>query len=493
MNLSHAWLVGKRRLVLSFALGALAALGQAPLGFWWATLAGLAGLVWLLQRVTDARGAFLVGLFAGAGYFGLALNWIVEPFLIDIARHGWMAPFAVLLLSFGLALFWAGAAVAARLFANPVLGFAAAFTALEALRGVIFTGFPWAMLGHVWIGTPLDQLAALGGASLLSLVTLLAAALPLLFRWHGLAASALILAAVLGFGLWRLAQPLPAAGELAVRLVQPNAEQSEKWEAAKAQEFLDRLLAMTAKDTPADLTIFPETAVPYMLEYAPSVAAMVVAASEGKPVALGIQREEVGRFYNSLRVLEGTGTETARYDKAHLVPFGEYIPFGDLAFDWFGLRAFAAQAGNTYSAGPGPRVLDLGRFGKVLPLICYEAIFPGYVNAAPERADWMRQITNDAWFGTLTGPFQHFAQARLRAVEQGLPLIRVANTGVTAVVDARGRVVDALPFGKMAALDTTIPGALPPTPYSRWGEFPVILLLAGFALAAATVRRRPSH
>ncbi|WP_137111153.1 apolipoprotein N-acyltransferase [Rhodobacter sp. SY28-1] len=491
--MTDAWLAGRRRLALAFALGALAALGQAPLGFWWATLLALAGLIWLLRPVTDGRGAFLVGLFAGAGHFGLALNWIVEPFLIDIARHGWMAPFAVLLLSFGLGLFWAGAAVAARLFANPVLGFVASLTALEALRGVIFTGFPWAMLGHVWIGTPLDQLAALGGASLLTLVTLLAAALPVLWRWTGAAGSLAFLAAALGFGLWRLAQPLPEPGALTLRLVQPNAEQSAKWEAARAREFLDRLLALTAKDTPADLTIWPETAVPYMLEYAPEVAGMVVAASEGKPVALGIQREEGERFYNSLRVLEGEGEETARYDKAHLVPFGEYIPFGDLAYRWFGLRAFAAQAGNTYSAGPGPQVLDLGRFGKVLPLICYEAIFPGDVNAAPERADWMLQITNDAWFGTLTGPFQHFAQARLRAVEQGLPLIRVANTGVTAVVDAHGRLVDQLPFGSMAALDTTIPGALPPTPYSRWGDLPVLLLLAGLALGAMARRRIAAH
>jgi apolipoprotein N-acyltransferase len=305
--------------------------------------------------------------------------------------------------------------------------------------------------------------------------------------------SAVLLGGALAFGLWRLSQPLPPPLEPTLRLVQPNAEQSAKWEAERAEEFLNRLLILTEEGGTADLTIWPETAVPYMLEYAPEVADMVVAASEGRPVALGIQREESGRFYNSLRVLEGEGGETARYDKAHLVPFGEYIPFGDLAYDWFGLRAFAAQAGNTYSAGPGPQVLDLGRFGKVLPLICYEAIFPWDVNAAPERADWMLQITNDAWFGTLTGPFQHFAQARLRAVEQGMPLIRVANTGITAVVDARGRVVEALPFGAMAALDTTIPGALPPTPYSRWGDGPLALLLAGLALGAMARRRNAAH
>jgi apolipoprotein N-acyltransferase len=299
-----------------------------------------------------------------------------------------------------------------------------------------------------------------------------------------------LLGFALGFGLWRLGQPLPPPLKPTLRLVQPNAEQLAKWDPARAEDFLNRLLTLTAEKGPADLTIWPETAVPYMLEYAPEVAGLVVEASGGRPVALGIQREEGDRFYNSLRVLERDGIETARYDKAHLVPFGEYIPFGDIAFDWFGLRAFAAQAGNTYSAGPGPQVLTLGRFGKVLPLICYEAIFPRDVNAMPERADWMLQITNDAWFGVWTGPFQHFAQARLRAIEQGLPLVRVANTGVTAVVDARGRVVEELPFGVMAALDTQVPGALPPTPYVRWGDGPIALLLAGVAVLAMIGRRR---
>jgi apolipoprotein N-acyltransferase len=491
--MSDVWLSGWRRVGLAFGLGAVAALGQAPLGFWWATLAGVSGLIWLLGRVPDRRGAFLTGLFAGAGHFALSLSWIVEPFLIDIARHGWMAPFAIVLLAFGLGLFWGGAALAARAFPNCALGFVVTFVALEWLRGVVFTGFPWAMAGHVWIGTPLDQIVALGGPSLLSLVTLMVAALPVLARWKGVAAAALVMAVVAGFGVWRLSQPLPEPGTLTLRLVQPNAEQSAKWDAARAREFLDRLLSLTAEGDVADLTIWPETAVPYMLEYAPEVAGMVVAASGGRPVALGIQREDGERFYNSLRVLEGEGVETVRYDKAHLVPFGEYIPFGDLAFRWFGLRAFAAQAGNTYSAGPGPQVLDLGRFGKVLPLICYEAIFPRDMNAVPERADWMLQITNDAWFGTLTGPFQHFAQARLRALEQGLPLIRVANTGVTAVVDARGRVVDQLPFGTMAALDVHVPGKLSATPFSSWGDGPVFLLLAGLALGAMGRRRTAAH
>jgi apolipoprotein N-acyltransferase len=479
--------------VLAVGLGALAALGQAPWSLPVLTLAALAGLIWLIAHAASGRAAFWLGLAAGSGYFGLGLSWIVEPFLIDAAAHGWMAPFAVVLLAAGLGLFWGGAALMAWRMPLPALGFAASFTALEWLRGILFTGFPWAMLGHVWIGTALDQLAALAGPSGLTLLTVLAAALPVLAGWRGAGVAAVLLAGTAGFGLWRLDQPLPAPREGSVRLVQPNAAQAAKWDQDLAEMHLGRLLDLTAEGTPAELTIWPETAVPFLLEYAPSVAGMITAASGGRPVAVGIQREEGARFFNSLRVLAGEGAESARYDKHHLVPFGEYIPFGDLAYRWFGLRAFAAQTGAAYSAGPRVALLDLGSMGRVLPLICYEAVFPRLVNAAPARADWMLQITNDAWFGVHTGPFQHFDQARLRAVEQGLPLIRVANTGVTAVIDARGRVVERLPFGEIGVLDTAIPGALPPTPYSRWGDGPVLLLLAGIAALALRRPRRAAH
>lgn len=485
---------GGRRVALAFGLGLVVALGQAPWSLWWLALPALGGVTWLVVRAETTRAAFWIGLAAGTGQFALALSWIVEPFLIDIARHGWMAPFALVFLSVGLALFWGASAALALQLPNRALGFVAAFVTLEWLRGVVLTGFPWAMLGHAWIGSPVDQVASLAGPSGLSLLILLAAALPVAWHGRGAVGSAALLAAAFGFGLWRLDQPPPPdrdGGTL--RLVQPNAEQSVKWEQSLADMHLNRLLDMTEAGTPADLTIWPETAVPFMLEYAPSVAEMVTVASDGRPVVMGIQREAEGLYYNSLRVLEGEGSEFARYDKHHLVPFGEYIPFGDLAYDWFGITAFAAQAGATYSAGPGPRVLDLGRFGKVLPLICYEAVFPRLVNAAPERPDWLLQITNDAWFGVWTGPFQHFDQARLRAIEQGLPLIRVANTGVTAVVDARGRVVARLPFGEVGALDVTVPGAMPPTPYARWGDLAVFLLLAGLVLLSLRRQGGGSH
>jgi apolipoprotein N-acyltransferase len=223
----------------------------------------------------------------------------------------------------------------------------------------------------------------------------------------------------------------------------------------------------------------------------PEVGRMIADAARGKPVIVGMQRVEGAKGWNTLALIAPDGSLRQTYDKWHLVPFGEYIPFGDLAYDLFGIRAFASQLGATYAAGAGPQVMDLGpRLGTILPLICYEAVFPQDVNAAPGGADWILQITNDAWFGTLTGPWQHLAQARFRAIEQGLPLVRVANTGVTGVYDAQGRLVQELPFGVADALDVaSIPGALPPPPYARLGETPVLLLLAGCALLLIATRR----
>jgi apolipoprotein N-acyltransferase len=221
-----ALLIGRRPIALAFALGALAALGQAPWKLQVCTLLGLAGVVWLLRRAPDIRSAFLTGLAAGTGHFAVALSWIVEPFFIDIATQGWMAPFAVVFLSVGLGLFWAGAAAAAARMPRPTLGFVATFAAFEWLRGVVFSGFPWATAGHVWIGTPLDQLAAVLGPSGLTLVTLAVAALPVALGWRGLVGSAVLLSAVAGFGSWRLSQPLPPDLAITLRLVQPNAAQS---------------------------------------------------------------------------------------------------------------------------------------------------------------------------------------------------------------------------------------------------------------------------
>lgn len=481
-----------RQAGLDLLAGAAVALGQAPLSAWYLAFPAL---VWALHRMLrpdGAAGAGWAGLLVGAGYFGASLTWIVSPFFIDPLVYGWMAPFAVVLMAFGFGLFWAAAAAAARLCPVRPLALAASLGAVELLRGHIFTGFPWALVGHFWHAWPVVQTVALWGATGLTVLTLAAAALPLLHRvWGTAGAAALVLAGTI-FGLWQMDQPEPAARVASLRLVQPNAEQHLKWDPDQARVLFQRQLEFTRAGTPADLTIWPETAVPYLLEYSPEVAPIITDASGGKRVAIGIQRVEGDRGWNSLRVLEGEGRVSATYDKFHLVPFGEYMPMGDLLQDWFGIGAFAAQVGNGYSAGTGPQVLDLGAaLGRVLPLICYEAVFPQIPRGAPERPDWMLQITNDAWFGTLTGPFQHFEQARLRAIEQGLPLIRVANTGVTAVIDARGRVLQSLPFGTAGYLDVAqVPGALPMPVYASWGEGPTLLLLV-ILILGSFLRRRP--
>jgi apolipoprotein N-acyltransferase len=483
---------GWRRMGLAFAVGLGIALGQAPLGGWPVAMVALVLLVACILRAENARQAAWLAWATGCGHFGLSLGWIVSPFFVEPEVYGWMAPFALILMAGGMALFWAGAGAASHLTLHRGLSFAVALAGFEALRGVVFTGFPWAMLAHMWVDTPFAQLAALIGPNGLNLITLMVAALPFApDRRRGAIGAGVIIGICLGAGVWLLAKPVQPDRAISLRLVQPAIAQDLKWDAEAARTNFDRLLELTAREPVADLTIWPETAVPYLLDRQPEVGQMMAAASGGRAILAGYQRVEGPQGWNSLGLVGPDGTVTQSYDKAHLVPFGEYIPFGDVAYDWFGLQAFASQLGAAYSAGAGPAVMDLGPFGTILPLICYEAIFPQFVNAAPERADWILQITNDAWFGTLTGPWQHVAQVRFRAIEQGLPVVRVANTGVTAVYNAHGRVVAELPFGQAGVLDLShIPGALPPTPYSRWGEIPFLLLLTGLGAALVLGRKQ---
>ena len=479
---------GFRQIWPPFVFGMAAALGQAPIGAWVISLPALAALIYWVAKPARASAAIWAAWFGGAGYFALSLNWIIEPFLIDAATYGWMAPFAVVLLAFGLALFWAAAAILIRFAPNRAFGFAVALTAAELARGYVLTGFPWAMIGHIWIDTPIAQLAALIGPSGLTLLTLLAAALIAQRRTLAILAAVGMLAAPGAYGVWAISQPMPPAPGVTLRLIQPNAEQHLKWAPDAADKFFNRLLAYTAVRPTPDLVIWPETALPYSLERNPELIGVVADAANGAPVLVGRQRVVGTQGWNSLSLISPKATIDANYDKHHLVPFGEYIPFGDLAYQWFGLTAFAAQQGNGYSAGPGPQLIDLGPgLGKIIPLICYEAVFPQDLRGTG-RADWILQVTNDAWFGTLSGPFQHLAQARLRAIEQGLPLVRVANTGVTGVYDARGREMAVLEFGTASYLDAALPGALPMPPYARYGEIPVLVLLGG--LAALVFRRR---
>ncbi|WP_282602284.1 apolipoprotein N-acyltransferase [Paracoccus sp. PARArs4] len=490
-----------RRLLPDLGLGAVAALGLAPFGIWAATPVALAMLIWRMARARPAAG-FWHGFAAGLGWFALAMFWIAEPFLVEPEIYGWMAPFAVVLMAAGGALFWAvPGLLAARIaggWRGRAIGIAAALALSDWLRGWIFTGFPWAQVGQVWIDTPVAQMAAHVGATGLSALTLLMAALPVALWRPGRASvmsGAIAAIAVLGgawaAGLSRLAAPLPQDRDLVLRIVQPNATQALKWDPEWSQVFFDRLLDLSATPGRRDLVIWPETAVNFLLEDAtPVLPAMSQAA--GAPLVMGIQRRDGARWMNSLAVIGDGGAVGQIYDKFHLVPFGEYMPWGD-ALARIGITAFAAQHGNGYSAGPGPQVMGIDGIPDFQPLICYEAIFPQHLRGLPERPGWLLQITNDAWFGKVSGPYQHLAQARLRAIETGLPLVRSANTGVSAVIDARGGVRDSLPLNEAGAMDAALPGALPETTWLRMGNLPLVLLLVAVIGTTALRRRRISR
>ena len=467
------------RLAVLAVLGAVAALGQAPTNLWWATVLALGVFFWLADAARDARASAFAAWCFGLGYFAISLRWIVEPFLVDVARHGWMAPFALVLMAAGGALFWALAGwIAGRFALRVTLGLPLALAGAELLRSLVFTGFPWALLGHVWIDTSVALWAAWGGPHLLTLVTVLtgwAVGLVLRGRW---AVGLPVVLLVAGLAVF---VPLPAPEASAdgpvVRLVQPNIPQSQKWDPAFRQMTLDRLLRLSGEEARTDLVVWPETSVPYLLNFLEGELPLFSDAARGAPLVFGIQRRDDDfNYYNSMVVLSPGGDVSTIYDKQHLVPFGEYVPFsavlgrilgGGLANDL--LLGFTSGAVDGPVAIPG--------IGDALPLICYEGIFAEELRYGDARPRLLLLITNDAWFGQGAGPLQHLAQARLRAIEQGLPMVRVANTGVSAMIDARGQVTAMLPLGAEGALDAVLPPALAATPYTRWGDWPVILVL----------------
>ncbi len=491
----------RARLALAAVLGALAALGQAPVGLWPLSVLALAGLFGLVRQTPGWRGAGALGWAAGTGYFVLALNWIVEPFFVDAARHGWMAPFALFLVAVGLGLFWAAAMALTRALGGSAAALIGAVVLAEAGRTYLLTGFPWAQPGHVMIDTPLLHWASVGGSlGLTALVLMAAAGLWHLWRGPRAVGAALVLGPALLLAAAPLLRPEAAAepGAPLVRLVQPNAPQREKWDPAHMRRFFDRQVAYSAAPARGragarrpDLIVWPETALPWTLGRAGPALELIAQAAGGVPVVSGILRSEGRRYFNSLIVLDERGAVGEVYDKHHLVPFGEYVPFGDL-LGKIGIRGLAAAEGDGYSAGPGPRVIELGRVGRALPLICYEGVFPQDVGGYDRRPRLLLLITNDAWFGQLSGPYQHLAQARLRSAEQGLPMVRVANTGISAVIDATGRVTDQLALGTEGWVDAPLPPALAPTFYARWGDSPPVAAALALLLWAGWRRRAAS-
>ncbi len=475
-----------RRAGILIGLGALAGLGQAPLGVWWIAIAALSVLLSVYAMAPNAGRAFGTAWAFGLGYFALTLRWIIEPFLVDAASTGWMAPFAIALMASGAALFWGAAAWIASKLKSGAFGLAMTLTLAEAARSLILTGFPWALIGHIWVDTPLAQAAAYVGPHGLTFLTLVLAftiAAVAARRWLALLGPALT---VLG---WIMLNPGAAPnhdGPL-VRLVQPNVPQNEKWDPDRRQFYFDRMLAMTGDGDRPDLIVWPETAIPTLLDFAQSQLDLVSEAAGGVPLITGINRSNGLRYHNSFILLGQGGVIDRIYDKAHLAPFGEYIPFGEW-LDRFGIHGLAASTGGGFSPGGVQPLVEIPGIGPARALICYEGIFAEEVGH-DERPRLMVLITNDAWFGTAAGPYQHLAQAQLRAIEQGVPMVRVANTGISAMIDAQGRITAQIPLGQASALDVRLPPATAQPLYARYGDIPVILL-AILSLAATSWRRR---
>lgn len=471
--------------LMALALGALMSFALAPAHFLWTVPIALGGIGALVLRIKSPRlGAFLGWAF-GVGYFALGLAWIIEPFFVDPERHAWMAPFALLFLAGGLALFWGGAFFVAVRFSDGgarLLLLMALWSLAEFARAYVLTGFPWAAFGQFWIDTPAVQLLPWIGPHGLALLTLVAF-LPLAVIHQRPARALLPAVALAALAAFLPEPPAPERTEHTVRLVQPNAPQHQKWHPDFRWDFVRRAMAFNAEGARPDMIIWPETSVPQLLNHAQETLEAVHQAAPGVPLLIGIQREEDGAYYNSAAYLGPNGAVQGLYDKAHLVPFGEYVPFGDMMAR-FGIHGFASQAGAGYAAGPGARLLDLP-IGAALPLICYEAVFPQDVRAAPERPDVLVQITNDAWFGTRSGPYQHLVQARMRAAEQGLPMLRAANTGISGLIDPYGRLGPSLKLGEAGYVDVVLPAPLPETFFSRTGDWPVFILCVILAVLAS--------
>ncbi|NRB35345.1 MAG: apolipoprotein N-acyltransferase [Rhodobacteraceae bacterium] len=462
--------------------GMVAAFGLAPYGAWPVTLLGLVLLGAVAVDQTRRRAAWIAWSFA-AGYFAHALSWIAEPFLVDAALHGWMIPFALTGMAGGLALFWALAAW--------IAGGRAWLTALlialaELARGYVLTGFPWAGLAQIWIDTPLAQSLAVIGPYGLGAMTLLATmplGAALQHRRGRLTAVPVALLAALVL----LPSPQVTMTDQTVRIVQPNAEQHLRWDPDWIPVFFDRHMTLSTQEPAVDLVVWSENAIPGTLGWDP-VPLESIATQVGVPLLSGVQRVEDGAVYNSAILLGAGGVVEQVYDKHHLVPFGEYMPLPGL-FRSLGIRGLAERVDFGYTAGPGPSLIDLPGIGAALPLICYEAVFPQDLRGTARPAVLLA-ITNDAWFGARSGPYQHLVQARMRAIEQGLPMIRAANTGISAMIDPTGQVTAMLPLGSMGALDAVLPAALPPTVYSRLGDWPAGIFVAFAALGLLLRRKR---
>ena len=513
---------GWRRAVIAFVAGVASALALAPINAWPILFLTFPLLIWLVDgsaagRWSGAMAAAVAGWCFGFGYFLAGLYWVGYAFLVDAKTFGWLLPVAVAGLPAYLALYTALGVAAARLIwvrgPERILALAAALTAAEWLRGHLLSGFPWNTFGYA-LTQPLAlaQSVSLVGIWSLTFLSIAICASPAVLAddvadtphpRRAPAIGILILVALASYGVVRLWQhPTNYVSGVKLRIMQPNLQQDQKFNYAAKTQIMERYLRLSDRATgprsngARDVThlIWPESAFPFFLTREPDALALIAGLLKpGTELITGAVRAAPDatrtRAYNSVYVIDPDGSIHGIYDKVHLVPFGEYLPLQNL-LERLGLRQLTKMVGG-FLSGDRRRAMDVPGAPKMLPLICYEAIFPGAAVPRGERPGWLVNVTNDGWFGISTGPYQHFQQARALAIAEGLPLVRAANTGISAVVDPVGRIVNLLPLGAEGVLDSALPTALAPTIYVMVGDYVLILLLIVSFLIVSHRRIRP--
>lgn len=519
-SVALAW--GIKRALIAVVAGAASTLALAPFHLWPILFLTLPVAVWLIDgsvagrwgRIAAAAGA---GWWFGFGYFLAGLYWLGHAFLVDAQTFGWLMPFAVVALPAGLAFFYALGFAVARFFWTPrawrIVTLAAALTLTEWLRGHVLTGFPWNALGYAVSGSlMLAQTAALVGLWGLTFIAVAVFASPAVIaddkmtsqrRWLAPLCAILVLVALAGYGALRLrTSPTGFVDAVTLRIMQPHIPQDEKFNYGAKQAIMERYLALSQRATAehpnglqgVTFLVWPESAFPFYLTREPeALTAIANLLPEKTKLITGAvrapdtpPRRDSVRAYNSVYVIDHDGTILSVYDKVHLVPFGEYLPFQD-TLERLGLMQLTKVKGG-FLAGDRRRSIHVDRAPTFAPLICYEIIFPGEAVWPTDRPEWLVNVTNDAWFGLSPGPYQHFEQARLRAIEEGLPVIRAANTGISAVIDPLGRVLDSLPLGGEGLIDSRLPQSVAPPIYTRVGDIPAAAaILIAFVMAG---RRR---
>ncbi|MBV8322173.1 MAG: apolipoprotein N-acyltransferase [Hyphomicrobiales bacterium] len=523
------------RILIAFLAGASTTLALPPTDIWLLPFITFPILVWLVDGAAGRRfGGVLataaVGWWFGFGYFLAGLYWVGHAFLVDAKTFGWLLPFAVVALPAGMAVYTAFGLALARLIwtrgAARVLALAVSLTLAEWLRGHLFSGFPWNAYGYALISPIwLAQGAALVGIWGLTFLAVAVYASPAVLAderadtrrpWLAPALSAAAIAALALYGAVRLERtPTSYVEDVRLRIMQPNLQQDEKFNYAQKQQVMSRYLALSDRPSGPQspglrgvtLLIWPESAFPFFLTREPDALAQIAALLPSETVLItgAIRAPEtavnapVTRAYNSIYVIDHHGSILSVYDKVHLVPFGEYLPLQGL-LERLGLMQLTKVRGG-FIPGEQRRSQPAPGAPNFLPLVCYEIIFPG--NAVPrserkgwlyrhvgryfdwpsvtgsgERPGWLLNLTNDGWFGASAGPYQHFQQARIRAIEEGLPLVRAANSGISAVVDPLGRIVKSLPLGAEGVLDAPLPQPVAATLYARWGDALVGVVVA---------------